>query len=91
MQTAMGQMRVVANAHMKNDMEAGRKWVCACEACREMRSLIGMDKLLDVRPLVREIAQVEDQLRELPNGPEMDELLEHYLALHDKLADVMTK
>jgi hypothetical protein len=91
MPTVMSQMRGVANAHIKHDMEAGRKWVCECEACREMRSLVGVDKLLDVRPLVREIARVEEQLRELPDGPEMSELLGHYLALHDKLADVMAK
>jgi hypothetical protein len=91
MPTAMSQIKRTANAHMKRDMEAGRKWVCQCEDCRELRSLIGVDKLLDVRPLVRELDEIEEQMRDLPDGPEMDELLEQYLALHDKLADVMAK
>jgi hypothetical protein len=91
MPTVMSQMRRVANAHMKRNMEAGRKWVCECEDCRGMRSLVGVDKLLEVRPLVREITQVEEQLGELPHGPEMSELLGRFLALHDKLADVMAQ
>ncbi len=91
MSTLMSRIREVANAHMKQDIATGRKWVCECESCREMRSLVGVDKLLDVRPLVREIAHMEDQLRELPDGPEMTECLTQYLALYDKLADVMAK
>ena len=91
MTTVMSQMKATANAHIKRDMGAGRKWICECESCHEMRSLIGMNKLLDLRPLVRELEQVEEQLRDLPDGPEMDDLLEQYLALHDKLADVMAK
>jgi hypothetical protein len=91
MPTAMSQMKATANAHMKRDMEVGRKWICACESCREMRSLVGVNKLLDVRPLLRELEQIEEQLRDLPDGPEMSELLEQYLELHDRLADVMAK
>jgi hypothetical protein len=91
MATEMGKMKATANDHMRRDIEAGRKWICECEPCREMRSLVGMDKLLDVRPLVREIGDIEDQLNGLPDGPEMRTLLEKYLALHDKLADAMAK
>lgn len=91
MLTVMSEMRQTANAHIKRDMEAGRRWTCQCDACAEVRSLIGVNKLLDVRPLVRELEQIEEQLRDLPDGPEMDDVLEQYLALHDKLADVMAK
>jgi hypothetical protein len=50
-----------------------------------------MNKVLDVHPLVREIGQIEEQLRDLPEGPEMRDLVEQYLALHDQLAEVMAK
>jgi hypothetical protein len=91
MASDMSQMKATANAHMRRDMELTRKWLCDCEPCREMRSLVGMDKLLDIRPLVREIGQVEEQMRDLPDGPEMRSLLEQYLELYDKLADAMAK
>jgi hypothetical protein len=91
MATEMSQIKATANAHMRRDMEATRQWVCECEPCREMRSLVGMEKLLDVRPLVREIGEVEEKMRGLPAGAEMTSLLEQYLALQDKLADVMAK
>ena len=55
----MNQMKATANAHMRRDMEAGRKWVCGCEECHQIRSLIGIEKTLDVRPLVRNIERVE--------------------------------
>jgi hypothetical protein len=87
----MNQMRATANEHMRRDMEAGRKWVCDCEDCHQIRSLIGMEKTLDVRPLVRKIEQLEEQLSGMPDGPEMRALLEQYLELHDELADVMSK
>ncbi len=91
MPSVMTQMRTVANAHMKHNMKAGRKWVCECEDCRGLRSLVGVHKMLAVRPLVREIADVEEQLGELPHGQETSELLGRFLALHDKLADVMAQ
>ena len=40
----MNQMKATANAHMRRDMEAGRKWVCGCEECHEIRSPIRMKK-----------------------------------------------
>ena len=45
----MDQFKATANAHMRRDMEAGWKWVCQCEACKQIRSLIGMEKTLEVR------------------------------------------
>ena len=91
MATQMSQIKTTAHAHIRRDLALTRKWICECEPCREMRSLVSMDKMLDVHPLVREIGQVEDQLRDLPEGPEMSALLEHYLSLHDKLAEVVAQ
>jgi hypothetical protein len=91
MTTAMSQMKTIANAHLQRDMEAGRKWTCACDACREMRSLLGTEKLLDVRPLVREIREIEDQMPGMPEGPALQGLVQRYQALYDELADVMAK
>jgi hypothetical protein len=91
MATEMSQIRSIANAHIRRDMGLMRKWICECDACCETRSLVGMDKLFDVRPLVREIAQVEEQLRDMPEGQEMRGLLEQYLTLYDKLAEAMAK
>jgi hypothetical protein len=91
MATEMSQIKATANAHMQRDIEAGRKWTCECESCREMRSLVGMEKLFDVRPLVREIQLIEEQMQSMPDGPEMQDLMQRYLELYDKLADVMAK
>lgn len=91
MPTEMSQIKATANAHMRRDMEAGGKWICDCEACLGMRSLVGMEKTLEVRPLVRQIEEIGKRLDELPNGPEKEALLEQYLDLHDNLADVMAK
>src|SRR5436190_17110349 len=85
---AFDQMKATVRDHMQRDLDAGRKWDCKCETCHEMRSLTGMDKLLRVWPLVREIQSIEDQLHGLPDGPERNGLREQYLALHDRLADV---
>jgi hypothetical protein len=87
----MSQINATANAHMRRDIEAGGKWACQCEACHELRSLIGMEKVLNVRPLVREIEQTEKRLQPLPDGLERRSLLELYLKLHDRLAEVMAK
>ena len=91
MVTEMSQIKATADAHIRRDLALTRKWICECGPCREMRSLVGMDKVLDVHPLIREIGQVEDQLRDLPEGPEMQALSEHYLSLHDQLAEAMAK
>jgi len=52
---------------------------------------MGMEKALDVRPLVREIREIEDQLHGLLDDPEKRRLLERYFKLHDELADVLAK
>ena len=91
MATKMSQLKATAHAHVQRDVEAGRKWTCECDSCREMRSLVGMEKLFDVRPLVREIQQIEEQMQSAPDGPEMQGLMQRYLALYDELADVMAQ
>jgi hypothetical protein len=87
----MKEIKAVAGAHMRRDLEAGDKWTCQCTACASFRSLVGVEKVLDVRPLVRAIEQTEDQLHGLPPGPERQRLLEQYLGLYDKLAEVMAE
>lgn len=87
----MTEMKDTANAHMRLDMEVGGKWSCSCEACHGIRSLMGLEKMLSVRPLVREVQLVEKQLEGLPDGPERQKLLEQYFELHDKLADAIAK
>jgi hypothetical protein len=91
MPTEMSQIKATANAHIRRDVEAGGKWVCDCEACLGMRSLVGVEKTLEVRPLVRQIEEMGKRLDQLPNGLEKEALLEQYLDLHDNLADVMAK
>jgi hypothetical protein len=90
MSTLMSQFKSTANAHMRQEMERG-EWVCQCEACHAIRSLVGLDKMLAVRPLVRELQQAEHRLAELPPGPEKRNYLEEYLRLHDQLADELAK
>jgi hypothetical protein len=94
MSEAMNQFKATANAHMRRDFEAGRQWTCECEACQQIRSLVGVEKVLDVRPLIREIEETEEQLKRLPEGSPSQEkrrLQEHYLKLYDRLADQMAK
>ena len=87
----MSQFKATANVHMRSAVEAGRKWDCACEACGEIRSLMGMEKTLEMRPLVREIQALENRLDELQEGEEKSTLRERYLTLYDQLAAVMAK
>jgi hypothetical protein len=91
MTNAMTQMKATAQEHLRRDTKAGGKWLCTCEACSEIRSLMGMDKMLDVRPMVREIQNIGERLEALPDGPERQNLLEQYLDLHDKLAELVAK
>ena len=88
MANEMSQIKVIANAHMRRD---GDNWACTCEACHAIRSLMGVDKVLAVRPLVREIQLIEDRLPDLTDGPEKSALEEQYRKLHDQLAEVMEK
>ena len=90
MSSLMNQFKATANVHMRQEMERGN-WVCQCEACHAIRSLVGLDKMLAVRPLVRELHQAEQRLAELPAGPERRNYLEQYLRLHDQLADELAK
>ncbi len=56
-----------------------------------MRALTGMDKLLGVWPLVRQIQDVEQRLEETPAGPEKLALQQQYATLHDQLAEMMAR
>ena len=87
----MSQFRATANAHMRRDLEVGATWSCQCEACGHFRSLVGVEKVLDVRPLVRSIEQMSAQLDGLPPGPERQVLLEQCFRLHDQLAEVIAE
>jgi hypothetical protein len=89
MQDTMKEIKATASAHMRRDLEVGAKWECSCEACVHFRSLVGMEKTLEVRPLVRAIEQMSSQLDGLPPGPERQRVLDQYLGLHDKLAEVI--
>jgi len=91
MANQMSEFRTTANAHMRRDMEATHKWICSCEACKQIRSLIGMDKTLEVRHRVRELEEIEERLDGLPDGATKDTLRDRYLALYDQLADEMAK
>jgi hypothetical protein len=91
MSNSMKEIKETATAHMRRDLEVGAEWACQCEACVNFRSLVGMEKTLEVRPLVRAIEDMSAQLDGLPPGPERLRLLEQYLGLHDKLADVMAE
>ncbi|HMF18561.1 MAG TPA: hypothetical protein VKE98_15225 [Gemmataceae bacterium] len=90
MSSMMSQFKETANVHMRQEMERGQ-WVCQCEACHAIRSLVGLDKMLAVRPLVRELQRAENRLAELPAGSERRNFLEQYLRLHDQLADELAK
>jgi hypothetical protein len=79
MWNAMNEFKQSACAHMRRDLEGGGKWVCNCEACNEIRSLVGMEKMIGIRPLVREIEKTEDRLRALPDGPQKFSLRDRYL------------
>ena len=90
MPTEMSQLKRTANSHMRRDLAAG-KWTCDCEACREMRSLTGMEKMLEVWPLVREIEDLEADLDRMAEGSQRETALERYLSLYDQLADKMAR
>jgi hypothetical protein len=91
MSNAMNQFKETAQVHMRRDIETAGKWICTCEACHAIRSLLGMEKMLGVRPLVRQMEETEDLLKDLPDGPEKRRLLGHYLQLHDRLAEELAK
>ena len=82
----MTSFKATATEHMRCDLDAVGRWVCACEACVQVRSLVGVEKVLGVRPLIREIERLSAELDGLPPGPDRQRLQEQYLGLHDKLA-----
>lgn len=87
----MAHLKALANEHMQRDIEAGGEWTCECEACHDIRSLIGVEKMLEVRPLVRDVQQVEERLHEVPDGPEKRILQSQYVYLQEKLAETVAK
>lgn len=91
MQTETTRIKEIAGEHMQRDVAETRTWSCECEACREWRSLVGLEKVLNVRPLVRDIRDLEDQLQDMPAGPDLESMKQRYLALYDNLADLMAK
>jgi hypothetical protein len=91
MSSEMSQFKATATAHMERDQASGGKWLCSCEACNAIRDLEGMDKVLAVRPLVRDLVATEARIQQLPEGEEKQGLVELYHNLHDKLADEMAK
>jgi len=91
MSTAMSEFNATASSHMRRDLESGGKWTCTCEACHAIRSLVGMEKTLGIRPLVREIEKTEERMKDLPDGPEKIGLKARYLQLHDQLAEELAK
>jgi hypothetical protein len=50
-----------------------------------------MEKALSVRPLVRQIEEVEERLANESDPSRKRILLNHYFDLYDKLADKMSK
>jgi hypothetical protein len=91
MNDSMRELKETATAHMSRDMKAKRKWLCTCEACREIRALMGMDKLLGVWPLVRTLERMEEQLEKLPEGEEKQALRAQCEAAYDQLAREMAR
>ena len=90
MATEMSRVRATATEHMHRDVAAGRRWSCACDSCREWRSLVGLEKMLEVHTLVRDIRNLEEQLQNAPDS-ELEALKKRYLDLHDDLAEKMAK
>ena len=91
MANQMSQFKATANEHMREQLKSVGRWTCQCEACKEIRALVGMDKTLEVRHLVREVTEVETRLDGLSEGPEKQALSERFLNLYDKLAEEMAK
>jgi hypothetical protein len=91
MTTEVNDLKATADAHIRRDLEQGGKWLCQCNACREIRSLTGMDKMFQVWPLVREIQLIGERLAVLTEGTERTLLLERSLKLYDQLAEAMAK
>lgn len=91
MKTEMGDLKNLATAHMNCDLAVGQKWGCVCNACTQIRSLMGLEKMLRIRPLVRAIGELESRLDGLSIGSHRQALSEEYLGLYARLAAVMSE
>jgi hypothetical protein len=87
----MSQFKATANEHMREQLKSVGRWTCQCEACKEIRALVGMDKTFEVRNLVREITELETRLEAVPESAEKQTLSARFLNLYDKLAEEMAK
>ena len=87
----MVKFKATANAHMRRDLSAAGKWLCPCESCHAIRSLVGLEKLFEVWPLVRQLRDLEQQFSGRPGDPEKQSLLDHYALLYDRLAQKMAQ
>jgi len=87
----MRELHATASAHMWRDMQAAHQWICTCDACCEIRALMGMDKMLTVWPLVRALQDVEAHLKEVPDGPEREALRRQQDKLYEMLATEMAR
>ena len=81
----------IAHAHLRRDMDETKTWTCECEACHQMRSLVGMDKMLEIWPLVKQVREAQDQVEQIPDGAEKQGVVELYHNLTDQLANKMAK
>ena len=81
----------IAHAHLHRDLQASNEWTCACEACGHMRSLVGMEKMLEIWPLVKQVREVQDRIENAHDGAEKEGVVELYHNLSDRLADKMGK
>ncbi len=51
----MVRMKATVRDHIQRDLMSGGLWLCRCADCYQIRSLMGVEKVLEIRPLVREI------------------------------------
>jgi cytochrome c553 len=91
MENLMSEFKATANAHMGRDVDAQGQWVCTCEACHAIRSLVGIEKTLHVRDLVRQVLEVEEQLKTPTNDAKGRRLMERYWQLYDQLGDEVSR
>ncbi len=87
----MSEYNATANDHMRRDTATGGNWVCTCAACCAIRSLVGMEKALGVRQLVRQLLDIEARLTQEPDAVSRRKLQDQYHGLYDKLAADVSK
>jgi hypothetical protein len=87
----MSEFKATANAHMGRDVDAQGKWVCTCDACQAIRSLVGIEKTLHVRELVRQLLEVEEQLKTQTDDTQGRRLMDRYWQLYDELGNEVSK